>query len=636
MPKCRQNQTGVIRCQSSRRLALAVILAGMGYSTGCQSPMEFKGTAEIEKQIVEANRNQSYGDRKTDQVEPTSVVVPIEDALATQSISGADRLKMIDSTTGPQSRRDYKVDPGIGLDGKSSLMVKISIQQAVSQAVANNLENRAARLGVKITRELLESSKAIFDPLFFAEGGLSLNDEPTGSTLPTKLRTEKGGFITAGVAQRLDYGTQLALSSTMDYRNSHFSSFNLSTVDPAFNNDITLSIEQPLLRGFGRGANRSQIMLAENTALKENLRSIGTMLRVAADVEAAYWELLRRRQEVAIYARLVVDSEKTYEAVIRRAGLDATGENISQTRAFLEKRKSDYFDAIQDYRSASDILKRLISSPQYPLADETLLDPTDWPSELTIKFDLAGSLNDAIRHRPDVREAAVNIDDAAIRQALADNQRLPLLNVGALWQLLGLANGADSSFSEVLEGDFQNYSVGVRFEQPIGNRLLEHAFRAARLERQQSLILYQNVLQEAVLDVKLAMRDIQKEYNRIGILRNARRARAAQVDSLEKQQEAGVLLSAQFLDRKLRAQQSLSDAEIDELQAMTNYNTAIIRLHEATGTLLSRKGIDFVIPESSLLDNSDPKSPAVPPRSATKKPADDASKGGPGDTGNVR
>ena len=57
-------------------------------------------------------------------------------------------------------------------------------------------------------------------------------------------------------------------------------------------------------------------------------------------------------------------------------------------------------------------------------------------------------------------------------------------------------------------------------------------------------------------------------------------------------------LTPDFLDLKLRRQEALASAEIDELDSLINYNTAIADLHRSTGTALDRNQIRFVVPDA--------------------------------------
>ena len=123
-----------------------------------------------------------------------------------------------------------------------------------------------------------------------------------------------------------------------------------------------------------------------------------------------------------------------------------------------------------------------------------------------------------------MEQSILNIDDAAIRQMLADNNRLPLLNVSAQMSYFGLnsfeapagpSGDVGSSYDNLFEGNFIDYLLAMNFEWPIGNRAAEARYRRTRLARSSTVIAYQRSVQRVVFDVKDALRDCITNYELI-------------------------------------------------------------------------------------------------------------------------
>ena len=76
-------------------------------------------------------------------------------------------------------------------------------------------------------------------------------------------------------------------------------------------------------------------------------------------------------------------------------------------------------------------------------------------------------------------------------------------------------------------------------------------------------------------------------------------AAANQLTALENLEETRGRLTPEFLRVKLSAQAQLAAAELEELQAMVAYKTALVDLHRATGTILKMNdpNIKILIPE---------------------------------------
>ena len=103
-----------------------------------------------------------------------------------------------------------------------------------------------------------------------------------------------------------------------------------------------------------------------------------------------------------------------------------------------------------------------------------------------------------------------------------------------------------------------------------------------------------------MLDVKVALRNMQTSYELIGATRAARRAAADNLRAIEVQEASGVALTPQFLiNQKLSTQERLADAEVQEASALSDYHNAIAALYQSAGTLLERNHIEFRIEPGS-------------------------------------
>jgi outer membrane protein len=255
-------------------------------------------------------------------------------------------------------------------------------------------------------------------------------------------------------------------------------------------------------------------------------------------------------------------------------------------------------------RAASDQLKTLMNDPELPVGSEMLILPADGAIDAPIQFSLVDSVNTAIAQRPEVQRAIISIDNTSVRLNLADNARLPQLNFRAQSRLSGLAGRTDEAYDAMTEARFVDYQLALQFEQAIGNRAAEAGYTQRRLERQQSLTAYRNTVQGIVQEVKSSLRDVATNYVLIGQRRVARYAAAENVRTLDKEMNLTTGLTPNLLDLQLRRQQALASAEQQEVSALIDYNTALARLHSATGTALTRNRIQFLVPDAA---------PAEPP-----------------------
>jgi len=501
-----------------------------------------------------------------------------------------------------QAYRRRQPVPSPALDGSDQPEVALSLEETVRRAVANNLDLAVARLQPAFSAERLAAAEAVFDSVFFADTAWNDGDRPQaapsvgGIPVGTAVRQQDAATFDTGIRKPFETGAQLTLSTGFEYVNNKTPGFNL-VPDPGWTANATAGLTQPLLRNAGEDVNRAEIHLSRNTLRKDVHELERRLLATTADVVEAYWRLALARDTVVIRQQLLNMTLETREKIDRRQEFDVSPVQRAQAYSFVELRRSDLIRAQRDWRDASDRLKRLLDDPSLPLTGEAGVAPADDPSEAAFKMSLLDGVTTALQHRPEVRQALIEIDDADVRQRVADNQRLPLLNFNAQVQYLGLDGSGEGAYSEIGEADFIEYVLGAQFEQPIGNRAAEAEFRAARLVKQSSVINYRSTARQVVLEVKEALRRLRTSHALIAVNRAARRAAAENLRALLEREDKGEALTPEFLlDLKLNTQQRLAEAQLLERQSVVDYNIAAGRLLQATGSLLERHGITVDAP----------------------------------------
>jgi outer membrane protein TolC len=369
--------------------------------------------------------------------------------------------------------------------------------------------------------------------------------------------------------------------------------------DPAQQASFTAQWDQPLLKGAGTDVTQAEIRIqrnAERTAVQTLKRDL---LRVVSDVEKTYWELLQSYSDLLILQRLQERGEKTRDQLKARAKLDANQAQIADAVSRVERRKVDVLRAQTRVRLLSDRLKALVNDPSLPVGSEVYIVPSDRPIDAPIKFSLLDSLRQAIQNRPEVQQSIIAIDDASIRQMVARNQRLPDLNLRLQSKWSSLDDNLGQAMGSEFNGKFIDYLIGGSLEMPIGNRKAEAEYRRRRLERMQTVLAYKNSVQTAVTETKSALDQTLDSYKRITQTADARLAASEvlRVLLLEKQFDQGI--SVERLDLELNRQESLAQAEREEVQAHVEYNSNLADLFAAMGTLLERNRIEMVVPATS-------------------------------------
>jgi outer membrane protein TolC len=560
---------------------------------GCKSPLERSLEQDLREQLFASQRAYLQAVEGSPQQELVRSQSDTELKLSPERRDELDQL----SGVGAYEARPLELSSDL-MGQTQTQTVSMTLERAIQMAARNNLQVEIARIQPGVEQTRVTQAEAVFDAVFFTDFRHNKTDTPrpplAGATASPfgSAQSDDTGFTT-GFRKALSTGGQATIATDIGRKYDDPSFF----ADPSYyQSAIVLGIEQPLLRNFGSDVNRFQIELARNARQASVAEFKQNLIELATNVERAYWELLLARQRLLIQTRLLERGVRDRGTVEKRIDFDAEPASVTQASSQVEQRRAEVIKARQEVRRRSDELKRLINSPDLPVAGETLVVPLDKPVDEPMVFSLVDAISTALRQRPELHRLLFQIDDASIRQRVADNLRLPLLNLNAQARINGIGNNVGDAYSDVSDDDFIDYLIGLNFELPIGNREREALYRQRQLERRQSVVAYQDQAQQVVLEVKTAMREMIAGYELISAERSSRRAAAENVRNLQAKEDAGAALTPDFIDLKLRRQEALAEAEFREASAMAGYNVAIANFYAAMGTLLERNGVQFVDP----------------------------------------
>lgn len=567
-------------------------------ASGCTSPLYDSRDDELRTSLKAFSERELQESMRS----PAPVQTSREPRVDSLRIA-PDILEQIQRTSGPQLMRSTTPSFDRDLLGQPQSIAEVSLQRAVMTGVRNNLGVQFARLGPAIDETRVTAAEAVFDWTLFGSAQASSNNEPrvvTSSVTPSRIDTTATSG-TIGVRRRLITGGTLTAQTNATINKDNVTPIPFvynPTPNPSKQADLTLQLDQPLLRNFGSDVSLAQVRIERNAARDQVQQLRQTLERNVVDVEEGYWQLVAAVANLRISQKLLERGLEVQGILTRRrdARLDVKQSQLSDAVAQVEARRADVIRAENQVRIASDRLKQLVNDPAAPVGGELLLQPVDMPSDEPVTFSLVESLATALNNRPEVQRSLLAIDDSSIRQAVANNQRLPELNLRAQLRLVGQSSDFNSAYGDITDADFVNALVGVNFEQPIGNRAAEANFKSRSLERMQSVIAYKDVAQRIVGDVKERLRTVDANYKLIEQTRAARIAAAENLRTLLVEEENLAALTPEFLDLKLRRQQAMAAAEVQEIVALTDYNTAVARLYGAMGTALRRNRIDFHVP----------------------------------------
>lgn len=463
--------------------------------------------------------------------------------------------------------------------------IKLPLREVCQRAVANNLNVKVSGYQPAIDETRVTEAEARFDPVFFVSPSFTAN-----RNTQFRFAGERSDVwsLEIGLKQNLYTGGQIKASFAPSQAYSYPGSFSAGS---AWQNQATIELTQPLLRDFGLDVNRARIVINKNNQRISVLEFRKDLEEALRNIEEVYWRLVQAQRNVSIQQELLSRTMQTAEILNKRFPQDVTMEQIAQALQSIKQRKQDRLDALQRVADLSDQLKNLMNDPEFPVTAPIVILPADNLLEKPVQFDFSDLVSSGVVNRFEVGQQQLRIENAKTAANVAVNNLLPQLNfVGSI----GLQRVGPDAFGE--GGAFDNnqnlnWKVGLDFELPIGNREAEAIYRRADLQLMQAITSYKQLVDQVSTEVSVAHRGVATSWEKIGLAREARFAAEERLKSIETRERANEPLTPDFVDRKLRAQEGLAQAEQSEVETIADYNIAISRLESAKGTLLRYNNI---------------------------------------------
>lgn len=477
-------------------------------------------------------------------------------------------------------------------------VLALSLEEAIRLTLQNNLDIERERLGPQVAHTQVEQARAVFDPSVGLTTSISQTKtlpqnqslqfdpqtgEASGVTVirPFAKQTE----VTPNFQQQIITGAnyELRFINTRDNVAPARSGVSGRIVDPRYESAVELIFTQPLLRDFGIAVNIAPIRQAQNAEEIAQQRLLQTILDAIFTVQQGYWELVFRIQDLD--ARR--ESQKLAEDFLAenriRVELGTLAPiELVQAETQVKTRQGDVITAEAAMREAEDVLKEILNIPETLGTWRIRLQPRDTPPFVPLTdIPIDDKIGFALQHRPDIAQSQLNIASQEIMRNVARNQRLPQVDFEARASVSGFGGDAGNAITNIGEVEGYNWSFLLRFSYPLGNRAANNELLRQNLLLQQARIDQRKIERTAAREVFQAVRNLEEASQRVEVRRAATVLARTQLEAEQEKFRLG--LSTSF--NVLQFQSQLTTARSDETRALSDYNVALARLDQVTGTL---------------------------------------------------
>jgi outer membrane protein TolC len=287
--------------------------------------------------------------------------------------------------------------------------------------------------------------------------------------------------------------------------------------------------------------------------------------------------------------------------------------DITVAQAAVASRMVDLVTAQQTINIAENNLRSTISSDRGSDIWRKLIVPTDSTDFVDIKVDLSGSIDTALKNRPELQQYDLQMQENDINYAVDSNLKKWQLDAVGSFGTAGVnfdstVGGVGTAYETLLTKGYKNWFVGFNVQIPLRNKSLEGQLGQLRVQKNQLQMNRKSQEQKISVQIRNAVDDLESNKQKVASAKVARELAEAQLDAEQKRFKAG--MSQNFL--LLQRQTDLSTAQGVELQALVAYRKSNITLQQNMYTLLESSDFEIAgtgvqAPESK--GGSAPKTP---------------------------
>ncbi len=459
----------------------------------------------------------------------------------------------------------------------------------------------------------------LFDPQLIGDAGyLRRSDTVTlGSTTGTGSTTATTGstttstqpldFIAANLAYMEGFSTGLQLeaignnAAAVEYGSNN-------QRDPFATPSTSVTLTQPLLRGFGRSVNLRYLRIAKADQKISRLLFEQQVLETVYGTSRLYFDLVSLGENVLV-------KQESLRAATKLRQDDEDQENLgtlapielTRAKALESSSKFDLIQAQGLYKQQEIILRNELlrtASPVFAAQFDEIV-PTDKivVPDAPELLDVPSLAAQALAQRPDLAQAKLQIEAGKISANASRNAALPQLNVYANAQTRGATEqpyetlgstgtGLATTPQDLALGGLRVstiYQAGVQLTLPLRNRVAESDAARDTVQLRQVQARTEKLAAQVREDVETAVVALET-------------ARAAYVAASQSRDFQAQLLDAER--DKLSVGQStdlavlqneayLAQAKSTEIAARSNWKKAQIDLDHALGDLLEKNHIEL-------------------------------------------
>lgn len=471
---------------------------------------------------------------------------------------------------------------GLGADAAAS--TPLTYREALTGAVEANPQLQSASLQADQSEASLKASRGQFDPVFGIDGQVRRSQTRgffQGFPFDSQSRSWDVGTSLSGTAAT---GTTFAFNGGLDRNFSRFTTdfgagLSNESVQDAYTSNLNVSVTQQLMRGIKLSYNVQNVTRARQGRDAARLTGERARQQTLADTAQAYWLWVYQDQlrEIAEQSIVVATEALRVGDLQVQAGQLAPVERTRLEAAQVQAQQAS-LDARHASQEAADQVLLLMG--RAPGVD---VRPTTSPGEApAMNIDVDQAVAVAMAQNVDLAVARTQAALAKIEAANARHGLLPTLAATVAAGVGAQDTSAGAALGGIADADaFPFFSVGGRFEVPVGNRSARgEADRSTLIVRQREIEV-QEQERAVAAQVRQQVRVLVGAQQRVA-LADANLGLAAQMlEAEEALAQAGRAIQRNVLEARTELDRTRAEAA----KTRNDWRTAQVELLRLQGQL---------------------------------------------------
>ncbi len=571
---------------------------------------------------------------------PTANASGFTPLSATPDSMGGQVIPAGYSVTGPKSYRQITLNEAIEMALQNSTILRDLGGRLVSQPQITNSNLNPTLVGTD-PRGGIDAALSAFDAQLL--GGFSgrKNNRGLQQFVPLSNNThitQNQSDFQLGARRTLTTGTVLGVSNFANYRRD-----DLGVPPNRFSSAYTVGLGGELRHPLALGSGRDFNLIAGPNAQPGVYNGL-FIARVRQDIAEhdfeialrdyignvvrSYWLLCFAYERMDAQERSLKIAEELWLAAKKKLDegtIDADAEALARDRYLAQQIARDNAAIGSPDRTISGILgtsgalltglepgveaseRRLRFLMGLPAYDGTLLRPADRPSIVPLTFDANEALCLALQRRPELRRQNLVVHQKQMELVAARGFARPRVDFTSEVRLLGFGDhlgGAGRSddqnaVHELLQGQLQEWAMGLEVQRPVGLRLGRNAERNAMLSLSKEAELFKQQQIQVSHEINAAIAEVERSQKILDLTRHRHDIAVTHSRATERKFEEGLLIS---IEQVLDAQRAVTESEAALSIAAVDRSIAINNLLIVRGTYLQDLGLMLTGSESDSLD----------------------------------